>query len=170
MESNSDSKTKQKSKNGSKFWSMFSLTENGHLKSTTLMYAFAFSFLFVGIYAVMSFVLLGPLDTALKGKFSVQIINILESVIPAVVSTGLCMLFYLIVQNRKLIPIAFMLIFAYAIGILLIILFSEESDRSLLDIYFMFVPAPVLIGCSASMFFYMVAEKNESKRKGRVRK
>ena len=64
---------------------------------------------------------------------------------------------------------AYLFLLVYAIGVLLIILFGEESDGSLLQLYLMFVPAPVIIGCVASIVFYRVAVNHDKNWKRRVK-
>lgn len=135
---------------------MFSLMENGHLKSTLLMYSFALSFVFLAIYVLMYFLLLQPLDALLAGHAETGIINLIESFVPSLLASLVCLLSFLIVREKKIIPIAFVFILIYALGILFLILFGEGSDGSLLHIFALFVPIPVLLGCVSSVGTYLL--------------
>ena len=150
---------------GRHFWDLFALTENGHLKNTTLMYAFALSFLFIFIYGVAYFALLQPLDRMLAGNFSVRLVNIIESAVPSLAATTLCMCAFMIIQEKKIIPLAYAFVFVYAVVILVIILADQGTADPLLQVYLLFVPIPVIMGCAASALIYALNHKNGSMKK-----
>ena len=129
------------------------------------MYAFALSFLFIFIYGIAYFVLLQPLDGMLAGRLSVRLVNIIESTVPSLAATVLCMCTFIVIQEKKIIPLAYAFIFVYAVVILIIILADQGTEDPMLQAYLLFVPIPVVMGCAASALIYVLSHKN-----GRMKK
>lgn len=147
-------------KRGEAFWEMFKLSRDGRLKSTFLLYAFALSFVYVAVYLVAYILLLEPIDSLLPAEMPRTLVNLIESVLPALVATGLCMLPFHTIQDKRIVPGAFAFVLLYALAVLIAIPFSFEDagDRaSFLRLYALFVPVPVLMGCLASALAYVRA-------------
>ena len=60
------------------------------------------------------------------------------------------MLFFPLVREKRIVPLAYAFILAYAVDVLLIVLSGAEADDPLLEVYLLFVPVPVVMGCAAS--------------------
>lgn len=146
MKENRKQGTQASGKN--KFMSMFKLVEDGKLKSTYLLYAFSISFVFLVVYVVSYMLLLKPLDQWLTGRMSTFAINCIESILPALLGTVLCMLPQAVAKNKRLIPGAYVFLLIYAVALLGgILLIPDAQERStFLTVYAMSIPAPVLLG------------------------
>ncbi len=155
MTNKQDQSGRDRSKKKS-FWELFTLTENGHLKSTALMYAFALSFLYIGIYVLAYMLLLGPLNVVLAPRFSVGVVNFLESVLPSLLATAVCMVPFFFIREKRIVPMAYAFILLYAVVVLIVILMGAEKDDPLLSVYLLFVPAPAIIGCTVSAVSYIL--------------
>lgn len=147
-----------------RFWDIFLLTENGKLKSSFLVYAFSLSLLFLVFYFLAYGLLLGPIEALVKDTLPVPWINLIESVVPAVVSTASCLLFFLISRDKRLVPAAFLFLFLYALFLLIAVsLALRPEDRSdFMQLYSMFVPVPLFFGCGSSIAIYLKYRKKQN--------
>jgi hypothetical protein len=141
-----------------RFWGMFQFTENGRPKSTLLLYSFCLCWVFLAIYGAAFALLIDPLDALVSGA-PVLVVNLVEALVPTVVSTAVCALsWFLSKTEKRLMPAAYlwMLLLALACFITLLILLRDERDAQALVLQFfaMFVLAPVLLGGGLSMFLY----------------
>ena len=81
--------------------------ENGKPKSATLLYSFLLAILFVLVYGASYVLLLSPLESAFSGA-SVPVRNGVEYLIPALVGSGLCLLFLLLPGKKGLVAGAYL--------------------------------------------------------------
>ena len=88
------------------FWDMFTLVENGKIKSTFLLYAFALSFVFLAAYGIAFFLLIDPIEHLFAG-ISPAIAGALECLVPSILGTAVCLLCQKAARNKALAPAAF---------------------------------------------------------------
>ena len=145
------------------FWSAFQMTENGRVKSTLMLYSFCLSWVYMAIYGVTFFLLLGPLDALLTGAPSLAVM-ILESLIPAIVGSVICMLPWPLLKDKRIIPASYTWIFLLTMACLIamLIMMSDEPEARMLFVQFFIqaVPAPILVGGGLSAILYQRHMKN----------
>jgi hypothetical protein len=149
---------KKVSRAADRFWGMFQLTENGRPKSTLLLYSFCLCWVFLAIYGIAFALLIDPLDSLLSGA-PVLVVNLVEALVPTVVSTAICSLSWFLSRTEKrLMPAAYLWMFVLALACLitlLILLRGEQGTQALvLQFFAMFILGPVLLGGGLSMFLY----------------
>ena len=88
------------------FWDMFTLVENGKIKSTFLLYAFALSFVFLAAYGLAFALLIDPIEHLFAGV-SPALAGALECLVPSVLGTAVCLACQRISRNKALAPAAF---------------------------------------------------------------
>jgi hypothetical protein len=145
------------------FWDFFALAENGKLKSTVLINSFALSLLYLAVYILSYSLLLGPVDAMIDKQLPVFWINCIESVIPAAAATALCLTFFLFSRDKRVVPAAYvwLLIFSLILLIALFFALGPEDRPDFAQLYAMFVPAPLLIGCGSSAAIYLRYRKQQ---------
>jgi hypothetical protein len=149
------------------FMSVFELFEDGKMKSTFLLYAFCMSLLYIGIYFFAYMFLLKPIDSLLAGHgMSTLAINCIESAVPALAGTVICILPQFWTKNKRIIPGAFAFILLYAILALVAVLtVTDAEERHLfLNIFTLFIPVPVILGFVCSFASLAWFDKNRSVR------
>lgn len=137
-------------------WDLFSVMENGRLKSTFLMYSFALGFVDLAVYFLAYLLLLDPLE-ALLGGLPVWLVNAAEGFLPAAAGTALCIIPCFTAKDKRVCPAGFLWMTLYLVIMLAVMLVTlEAADRSFfLRIYGMFVWAPVLLGCGSSVAIWL---------------
>ena len=88
------------------FWDMFTLVENGKIKSTFLLYAFALSFVFLAAYGLAFVLLIDPIEHLFAG-ISPALAGALECLVPSALGTAICLLCQKAARNKALAPAAF---------------------------------------------------------------
>ncbi len=135
---------------------LFTLVENGRLKSTLLLYSFSMGFVVFAVYAAAYALLLKPLDALFSGRMPAPLANWLEAAVPAMIGTAVCLLLQARIRERRMVPLAFMWLAFLVIptlgGVLAML---EPADRQL---YFG-IAAPVTllplgIGAASSLWLY----------------
>lgn len=145
------------------FWSAFQMTENGKVKSTLVLYSFCLCCVFIAVYAASFVFLLDPLDALVSGAPK-ALVYLVESLVPSIIGTVLCMLTWPLFKEKRLMPASFTWMFLLAMACLiamLILMRDEPEARNLFLIFFaQAVPAPILLGGGASAFLYSRYLKN----------
>ena len=141
---------------GDAFWGIFLPTKNGKVKSTLVLNSFCLSILFLAVYAMAYLLLLDGLDAFLAGKASLFWINVLESLIPALVATFICNVLHFVFAEKRLVPAAFiwLLLYTLAVTAYLLACSPPEARSTTLKLLMMVVPPSVLSGCALSAFLY----------------
>lgn len=147
---------KQWKKRGDAFWNVFLPTKNGRMKSTLLMNSFCLSLLFLGIYIMAYLLLLDGLDAMLSEKLPLFWVNVVESLVPAVIGTFFCNLLHFVFSDKRLVSVAFVWLLLYAVAATLYLLVGSppQARGTIFQLLMMVVPAPILTGCGLSVFLY----------------
>lgn len=142
---------------GDAFWGIFLPTKNGRVKSTLVLNSFCLSILFLAVYAMAYLLLLDGLDAFLAGKMPLFWINVLESLIPALIGTFVCNVLHFVFAEKRLVPAAFvwLLLYAVAVTAYLLAYSPAEARGTTLKLLMMVVPPCVLSGCALSAFLYL---------------
>ena len=131
-----------------RFWRTLFLTEDGRPKSTVILYSFALSFVFLGIYALAYTFLVAPVEQVAKG-LSVFWRNVLESVIPGLSGSVVCCGISLLIKERAIPAGAYIWLFLYVVVMMIAMIFiAGDADvyRFFLFLLLMYVPAGLLSG------------------------
>lgn len=144
-------------KRGDSFWNIFLFTKDGRIKSTLVIYSFCLSILFLVIYILAYLLLLDGLDSLLAGKMPTWLVNLLESVIPALIGSMLCCLPHFALKEKKLIPLAYTWLLLYAVGAVIYILAGlPAEDRWIaMGLILLVVPSTLILGGGLSAFLYL---------------
>ena len=103
------------------------LTEEGKPKSTTLIYSFSLSLLFIVVLLVSYWLLLEPLEKAFEGN-SVLLRNIMEYSVPALVGCLPCVaLSFAFREKMNLVPAAFTWVTIIALIVIITMIFMVDS-------------------------------------------
>lgn len=137
------------------FWDMFTLVENGKIKSTFLLYAFALSFVFLAAYGLAFVLLIDPIEHLFSGA-SPLIAGVLECLIPSVVGTAVSLLCQKAARNKALAPAAFaFLAFAFlALGVLVFFALEPGEYRFFFMLFIQLVVVPLAIGGGATGYIW----------------
>jgi len=129
------------------FWDMFTMVENGKLKSTFLMYSFALSFVFLAAYAAAFILLVDPIH-GLLAPGGLWLAGIMECLIPALVGAAFSVLCQKIARDKRLAPAAYLWLALYSLVTLVIVLTAfDRADWSLLlSLLIQVIPLPLILG------------------------
>lgn len=133
------------------FWDMFTLVENGKIKSTFLLYAFALSFVFLAAYGIAFVLLIDPIEHLFSGV-SPLLAGVLECLIPALAGTGLCLLCQKAARNKALAPAAFVFlaVAAVALGALTLSVLEDGEYGFFFTLFIQIAVVPIAMGGGAT--------------------
>lgn len=148
-------------KRGDAFWNIFLPTKDGRIKSTMIVNSFCLSILFLAVYICAYLLMLDGLDGLMAGKLPVWLINIIESVLPALTGSMLCCVLHFVFKEKKLVPAAYTWLFLYMIGAVIYILagLPKEDRVFAFQLMLMIVPASLITGCGLSAYLYLRHQK-----------
>ena len=137
------------------FWRVLFLDEHGRPKSALFLYSFCLSLLFFVIYALSYSFLIDILEKAMPGA-SVLVRNIAQSVLPGIAGSVVCCALFFVFSDRKLVPMAYLWLVAYALVALLVMAFLISHDEYMIFLYFfaMLVPVGLITGGVTSLFLF----------------
>ena len=159
-----------------RFWRTLFLTEDGRPKSTLLLYSFALSFVYLGIYIAVYALLSGPLDKLFDGAEVHWVIvllgvpvtwkTIVESVILGLLGSVVCCALSLLAKNR-LIPAG---AYIWLVVLLLVVLVAAifvmgEYYWSFVGFLLLYVPAGLLSGTIFTHHRYGVCRRAALRKK-----
>lgn len=146
------------------FWDMFTLVENGKIKSTFLLYAFALSFVFLAAYGVAFVLLIDPIEHLFAG-ISPALAGALECLIPSVLGTAVCLGCQRISRNKALAPAAFgfLAVAFLAVGGLILIELEAWEYGFFFTLFVPLAVVPVAMGGGATGYVWY-REKKEMER------
>lgn len=129
------------------FWDLFTMVENGKLKSTFMMYSFALSFVFLAAYAAAFILLVDPLHR-LFSPAAPWLAGIMECLIPALVGAAFSVLCQKIARNKRLAPAAYVWLALYSLVTVVIVFTAfDRADWGLLtNLLIQVIPLPLVIG------------------------
>ena len=129
------------------FWDMFTLIEDGKVKNTFLLYAFALSFVFLAAYGLAFALLIDPIEHLFAGV-SHLLAGVLECIVPAAAGTALCLLCQKAARNKALAPAAFAFlgITVFVIGALTFAALEPQDYGMFLVMAFQVCIVPLAMG------------------------
>lgn len=140
-----------------RFWACFLFTENGKVKSTLLLYSFCLCFVFLAVYGVAYALIVEWLDPLLAGH-PVALVNFVEAAVPTLVGTAVCSLTWPISRDKRMMLAAYLwlalLAVASFIAMLILLWGNTQAQVLFLQVFLLFVPAPVILGCALSAIWY----------------
>ncbi len=130
-----------------RFWRILFLNEHGRPKSAMFLYSFCLSLLFFAVYATSYFFLIDVLESAFATS-SVLMRNILQAVLPGLLGTVVCCALFYVFPDKRLVPVAYLWLAAFALAALLTMAFLTEKEEFRIFLYFyaMLIPAGLLSG------------------------
>lgn len=141
------------------FRSLF-FEENGKPKSASLLYSFLLAILFILIYGASYLLLLAPLERAFAGA-SVGVRNAAEYLIPALIGSAICLLFFLLPGEKKKLAVgAYVWMGALLIAVMLfeLLLIDWSDAKTEYGLFMMIVNLPglaaVLTGGVPALLLY----------------
>lgn len=138
-----------------RFSDMFVMVRNGRPKSTLLLYSFSLSIVLVFLYGAAFMLLLAPLEEifAVRLAFGAFAVNLMESLLPSIAATVLCVLLSFAIREKRIMPSAFLFIAFFAIILFLYLLITAWGDAALIaSMFFWFLLIPFAVGGSAVFF------------------
>ena len=146
---------KRRKERADKFWNIFLFTDgHGRLKSTTVIYSFFISVLFLAVYGVLYMLLIDALNDLLGPGCPVWLANTVESLVPAILGSLLCNALFYAVKQKKLIIAGYAWLILYALVLLVGVLVGMDAGDwgMFLSLYALVVPAPILLGLGLAIF------------------
>lgn len=148
-----------------RFWSTFLFTENGKVKSTLLLYSFCLCFVFLAVYGAAYGLILEWLDPLLAGC-PLALVNFVEAAVPTLVGTAICSLTWVISRDKRMMLAAYLwlavLAVASFIAMLILLWGNTQAQVLFLQVFMLFVPAPVALGCALSAIWYARYRRREA--------
>ena len=152
MATTNNSKFRQKL---DQFWRVLFLDKHGRPKSALFLYSFCLSLLFFVIYALSYSFLIDILEKAMPSA-GVHARNIAQSVLPGVAGSVVCCAMFFVFPDRRLVPLAYLWLVAYALVALLVMAFLISHDEYMIFLYFfaMLVPVGLITGGVTSLILF----------------
>lgn len=143
------------------FWDMFTMVENGKLKSTFMMYSFALSFVFLAAYAAAFILLVDPIE-AFFAPVSPVLAGVMECILPALAGAVVSVGCQKMARNKWLAPAAYAWLVLYSVAVLVIVLTSfDQADWGLLlSLLGQVIPLPLILGGGWTL---LIARKHQLK-------
>lgn len=145
------------------FWMTLFLTPEGKPKSALLLYSFCMSLVFVVVYCIAYFFLIDVLEHAFAATATVAVRNVLQSVLPGLAGTLVCCLAWFIPGDKRLLPYAYLWLCAFALAVLILMIFLLDHDAYSVFFYFFMtlVPVGLVSGMAASQVIYRKWRRKE---------
>ena len=132
-----------------KFWQNLLIMDSGDLKKVLSLSSLMLSFGILIVY-VVTYILLMPLLDRVLGRGPVLLVNLAESLIPAVIATLIVMMVWPLFRDKRVLPAAYswLLFFSLLIFIVVMISLREDSEvrHGFVYIFAWDVLPPLLIG------------------------
>ena len=137
------------------FWRVLFLDEHGRPKSAQFLYSFCLSLLFFVVYALSYSFLIDILEKAMPSA-GVLARNIAQSVLPGIAGSVVCCALFFVFSDRKLVPMAYLWLVAYALVALLVMAFLVSREEYMIFLYFfaMLVPVGLITGGVTSLLLF----------------
>lgn len=134
------------------FWELFTMVENGKLKSTFMLYSFALALLFLAVYAA-AFVLLVDVVHQFISPVSPWLSGVMECLIPAFVSAVAAFLCQKVARDKRLAAAAYvwLAVALIAIAVILLTSFPPEDWGGVMNLILQMGVVPVGLGCLLTM-------------------
>lgn len=132
-----------------KFWQNLLIMDSGDLKRLLSLSSMMLSFVLMLVYLV-SYLLLMPVIDSIFGTGPVFLATLMESLIPAIVGTGVIMLTWPLFRDKRVLPAAFLWLTLFAFLLFFAVLFALRDDEaamaSFLYIFVLDVLPSLIIG------------------------
>ncbi|NLM15933.1 MAG: hypothetical protein GX218_08770 [Clostridiaceae bacterium] len=135
------------------FWDMFRFTKDGKPKSSVLVNSFSLSLAVLIVTGLAYWFLIDVIEGIVVDRgCPIWLANTLESLVPALIATGLFLSLTFLFKNKAYVFYAYLWNLFYAILFIgAVLLFVDEADRGfLLRLSLMIIPAPLLLGLVGS--------------------
>ena len=134
------------------FWDLFTMVENGKLKSTFMLYSFALALLFLAVYAA-AFVLLVDAVHAFMSPVSPWLSGVMECLTPAFVSAVAAFLCQKLARDKRLAATAYvwLTVALIAIAVILLTSFPLEDWGRLINLILQMGVVPIALGSLLTM-------------------
>lgn len=128
-------------------WDLFTMVENGKLKSTFMLYSFALALLFLAAYGAAFVLLIDPVHNLLS-PLSAGLSAVMECLVPALAGAAFAVLCQKLARDKRLAPAAFAWLTAAAVAIAVILLcaFDRADWGYLFSLILQMFVVPVLLG------------------------
>lgn len=142
------------------------LDEHGRPKSAIFLYSFCLSLLFFAIYTTSYTLLIDVLEKAMPSA-SVLLRNLAQSVLPGLAASIVCVAFFFVFPDKRLVPVTYLWLLAFALLALITMAFLTSAEEYKIFLYFfaMLVPVGLLSGGVASLLLFRRYRLNEAKEK-----
>lgn len=140
-----------------KFWQNLLIMDSGDLKKILSLSSMMLSFVLIFVYAA-AYILLMPLLAKILGNAPVLLVNLAESLIPAILATGVIMLTWPLFRDKRVLPAAYLWMALFALVIFIGVMIRLRDDPAARQTFlYLFVwdavPA-ILIGNAAAWLKY----------------
>ena len=114
-----------------KFWQNLLIMDSGDLKKILSLSSMMLSFVLIFVYAA-AYILLMPLLAKILGNAPVLLVNLAESLIPAILATGVIMLTWPLFRDKRVLPAAYlwMALFALVSAVFAFFMILDEQAFS----------------------------------------
>lgn len=142
------------------------LDEHGRPKSAIFLYSFCLSILFFAIYTTSYTLLIDVLEQAMSSA-SVLMRNLAQSVLPGLAASVVCVAFFFVFPDKRLVPVAYLWLLAFALLALITMAFLISADEFKIFLYFfaMLVPVGLISGGGASLLLFRRHRLKEAEEK-----
>lgn len=129
------------------FWDLFTMVENGKLKSTFMLYSFALALLFLAAYGAAFVLLIDPVHS-LFAPVSAGLSAVMECLVPALAGSAFAALCQKLARNKRLAPAAYvwLAVATVAIGAFLLCSFDMADWGYILSLILQMAVVPILTG------------------------
>lgn len=145
-----------------RFFRVLFFTEQGRPKSAMFLYSFCLSLLFFALYALSYGFLIDVLERAFTGE-SVLVRNILQSILPGLAATLVCCSMFFLFPDKRLVPVAYIWLAAYALAALIIMLAITSKDEFRIFLFFFTLLVPFGLICGGTISFTLLRRDRRRK-------
>ncbi|MDR1801685.1 MAG: hypothetical protein LBQ95_07615 [Lachnospiraceae bacterium] len=141
-----------------RFWVTLFLTPEGRPKSAMLMYAFCLCFVLFALYGLSYYFLIDGLEYLLKSINAVWFKNALMTLLPGLIGTAVCLLFWFLTKDKRILPVAYVWLGILSILSLAGMYFVCLDDLEVFRIFWYFfvrlVPVGLISGIVCTQIIY----------------
>ena len=140
-----------------KFGQNLLIMDSGDLKKILSLSSMMLSFVLIFVYAA-AYILLMPLLAKILGNAPVLLVNLAESLIPAILATGVIMLTWPLFRDKRVLPAAYLWMALFAlvifIGVMIRLRVDPAARQTFLYLFVWDAVPAILIGNAAAWLKY----------------
>lgn len=132
-------------------------TPDGKRKSTILLYSFGLSLVFTAIYVGCYALFVPIIDNAFNPALGDYALLAVEMLIPAIIGGFVCNIFFLIGEDKRLVPAAYLWVIGYAVAFLAVMMIAAGSAQErgfMLYLFSLYCPVPLALGVAIAGFLF----------------